>query len=61
MRVEDKELVVAGSSWDLAAPFSPCDINLEEGRGNNNWLMTKGKKEKIFCCSPVCQKKISFT
>lgn len=56
--MEEQELFVAGSSWVLAGPFSPCGINLEEGKGNNNWLVTKGKKEKFSVVLHFSKKKL---
>lgn len=45
--MEKQGLILAGSSWDLASPFGPCNVSLEEGRGNNNWLGKKRKKKRF--------------
>lgn len=37
------------------------EVSLEEGKANSNRLGKKGQKEKIPCCSPLCQEEASFT
>ena len=58
MRMEVQGLILAGSSWDLAAPFACGMLVWRKGKPI---VIGWGKKEKILCCSPLCQEEASFT